>query len=67
MPRLCSDQVFFFLELNIQPALNFVLLPRAGQEATSSPQEGAASSTANQENADSTSTPIQAAAGSGIA
>lgn len=54
-------------ELNIQPALNFVLLPRAGQEATSSPQEGAASSTANQENADSTSTPIQAAAGSGIA
>ncbi|CAG9856100.1 unnamed protein product [Phyllotreta striolata] len=55
-------------ELNIQPSLNFVLLPRGGQEAASSPQEATASSTAaNQESTDSTSTPIQAAAGSGIA
>ncbi|KAG5883132.1 hypothetical protein JTB14_030962 [Gonioctena quinquepunctata] len=52
-------------ELNIQPSLNSVLLPRGTQDASNNPQDGATSSGAA-ETSDSTSSPLQAAA-SGIA
>ncbi|XP_028132999.1 glycogen synthase kinase-3 beta isoform X2 [Diabrotica virgifera virgifera] len=60
-------------ELNIQPSLNSTLLPRgaqtgqSGQESENNAPDHASSSTANQQMADTASTPIQAAAASSIA
>ncbi|KAJ3631664.1 hypothetical protein MTP99_012780 [Tenebrio molitor] len=48
-------------ELSIQPTLNAILVPRGVQEATNSPQDGAASSGATDPN-ETTAAPVQATA-----